>query len=767
MMLLRRLLALLPALLLAACAAQPAHLASTSRPLWAFQHSDLAPDPAYRFGTLPNGMRYIIRHNAAPKGTAEVRMQVDAGSLDEGDSERGFAHYVEHMAFNGSAHVPEGEMVKLLERDGLAFGADTNAQTSFEQTLYMLDLPRADPKLLDTALMLLRETASELTFDPAAVARERGVVLSELRDGQGYGLENAKDQMAFLYPRARYPQRLPIGTAESLNAATAAALKAFWARNYVPAKTTLILIGDFDADAALAAIRARFETWQPAPAVPRPDQGRVLPKQQGETRIHIDPALSERITVSRHGPWLNESDTAATRRRALLRQIGYGVINRRLLRIARAPVPPFRGAGFGTSPVFKIGRTTNLVVDTADGGWKPGLVAAAATYRTALARGFSEAEIAEQLAGVRTGIENLVATAETRSHSALVSLALALLRDEKVPTTPASALERFNRFAPEITPAAVLAALQEEAVPLKQPLLRFQGRKAPAGGAAAMRAAWDSAVRAPLRAAAAQASGTFAYTDFGPAGRVASDNTDPALGLRTLRFANGVRLNLKRTDLEKDRVLVRLALDGGELLETKDNPLAVEMVSMLSTGGLGKHSQDDLQTLLTGRSVSNGISAAGDVFTSTALTTRRDLELQLQLLAATITDPGYRSEVDLLFHQNMTNTFARLNATPASALGAALPGLLTNGDPRFTLQPPDAYQRLTMARLKQDIADRLAHGAIELTLVGDFDPDAAIALAARTFGALPPREAEFQPRGDARQRSFTPARGLSVIRHKG
>ncbi|WP_295532064.1 insulinase family protein, partial [Novosphingobium sp. Chol11] len=174
-MILRRIIALLAALSLAACAAQPARLASAPppKPDWAFQKSDLPVDPAFRFGRLANGMRFILRRNATPPGTALVRMNIAAGSLDEADNERGFAHFVEHMAFNGSAHVPEGEMVKLLEREGLAFGADTNAQTSFEHTLYLLDLPRADPKLLDTALMIMRETASELTFDPAAVARER------------------------------------------------------------------------------------------------------------------------------------------------------------------------------------------------------------------------------------------------------------------------------------------------------------------------------------------------------------------------------------------------------------------------------------------------------------------------------------------------------------------------------------------------------------------------------------------------------------------
>ena len=459
-MFLHRLLPLAAALTLAACAAQPASVDSAPKPTWAFQQSDLPPDPAYRYGQLPNGMRFIIRRNATPAGTAQVRMDIATGSLDERETERGFAHFVEHMAFNGSTRVPEGEMVKLLERNGLSFGADTNAQTSFEQTLYMLDLPRNDAKLLDTALMLMREIASELTFDPQAVVRERGVVLSELRDGQGWSRTNLEDQLAFFYPAATYPRRLPIGTVETLNAATADALKAFWAREYVPSKTTLIVVGDFDTDAVEQAIRTRFADWQAKAQTPRPDQGKVEPKQKARVDIHLDPSLSERVTASRHGAWLDEPDTIANRRRNLLRQIGYGVVNRRLARLSRAIDPPFRGAGFGTSEVFRIGRTTNVIVDTVDGGWQRGLAAAAGVYARALATGFTKPEIDEQLASIRTGLENAAAGADTRSHGTLVAAALALIRDEQVPTTPQYCLDRFNQFAPKITPKTVMAALK-------------------------------------------------------------------------------------------------------------------------------------------------------------------------------------------------------------------------------------------------------------------------------------------------------------------
>jgi zinc protease len=198
--------------------------------------SDVPLDPAYRFGRLPNGMRYIIRPNTTPKGEVLVRMEVAAGSLDESDAERGYAHYVEHMAFQGSTHVPSGEMVRLLERLGLAFGADTNAQTSFDHTTYQLDLPRNDASLIDTALMLMRETASELTFPAAETKRERGVVLAEKRDRNSWSYRALENRLKFTVPGARFAQRLPIGTTEALDAATPDTLRAFWSRHYVPAR---------------------------------------------------------------------------------------------------------------------------------------------------------------------------------------------------------------------------------------------------------------------------------------------------------------------------------------------------------------------------------------------------------------------------------------------------------------------------------------------------------------------------------------------------
>lgn len=747
-------------------AKQPAPAAVSVDP-WPFAKSDLPVDPGFRFGVLPNGMRYVVRSNATPAGQGMVQMWVHQGSLAESDDETGWAHFIEHMAFNGSAHVPEGEMVKLLEREGLAFGADTNAQTSFDATIYKLDLPRNDSKLLDTALMLMRETASELTFDPQAVEREKGVILSEKRVRDTFAYRDAVAQFAFFYPDSKFAERLPIGTAASIQGADAGKLKALWQRLYRPEDVAVIVVGDFDAAKAEAAIKAHFANWQAPAAQPQPDPGPFDFARSGKTDIYLDPALPEQVTVSRTGPYQDEPDTAANRQQQVLRQIGYGIVNRRLQRRAREGDPPFRSAGLGTVDVFKAGRTTSLVVNAGDGEWRRALAAAEREYRRALEFGFSPAEVAEQVANLRTAQENAAAGAATRNNALFVAEVLQLLQNDRIPTTPQSSLERFNAFAPQITPEAVLAALRHELVPLDDPLIRFEGRTAPEGGADALRAAWNAGTAEALVKPDETALADFAYTDFGTPGRVISDRVEPLLGIREIVFANGLRLNLKPTDLQKDRISLSLAIDGGQMLDTKDQPLATAMVGVLPVGGLGKHSYDELQSILAGRSVGFTVADGERSFRMGAATTPRDLELQLQLIAAAISDPGYRPQGEAQYRRNIENFFAQLDATPNAALANNLGRIVSDGDPRFTLQPKQAYLALDFQKLKAVIGDRLAHGALELAIVGDFDPEETIGLVAKTLGALPPREAEFRTYEDNRTRPFTADRSLRIVRHSG
>ena len=173
--------------------------------------SDLKADPAVRYGMLSNGMRYQILRNATPPHNASLRLRIDVGSMAEREDQRGLAHFIEHMVLNGTRNVPEGEMIKRLERAGLKFGPDTNASTDFQQTVYMLDLPETDAETIDTAIFLLREVAGEATFLPSAIDSERGIILSEERTRATPQLRNAEDELSYLLKGDILPTRLPIG----------------------------------------------------------------------------------------------------------------------------------------------------------------------------------------------------------------------------------------------------------------------------------------------------------------------------------------------------------------------------------------------------------------------------------------------------------------------------------------------------------------------------------------------------------------------------
>jgi zinc protease len=753
---------------LAAQAATDAAPAATAEAAdWPFMESDVAVDPGFVFGRLDNGLRYILRSNATPRGTALVRMRIGSGSLAEEEEERGLAHFLEHMAFNGSTGIPEGEMVKLLEREGLAFGADTNASTGFETITYMLNLPRNDEALLDTALMLMRETASELTISEEAVERERGVILAEKRDRSGYQQRAFEANVAFLAPGARYGSRLPIGTPEVITSATAARLRALYGRTYVPANTTLIIVGDYPVEVMEAKLRARFADWRGEAPPERAVSGPVDTGRRGETAIHLDPALTESVTLTQLVPWRKQPDSVAQRDIETLRRIGYSIVNRRLARLARSEDAPFRSASYGTGDLFEDARLTTLTISTVDGGWEKGMLAAVREIHEALTYGFATAEVEEQVANWRSALENAAKAAETRGHSVYVAAALQALDDDRAPTTPEWQLAQFERLTPAITAQAVWRAMLDDASIFFDPLIRFQGRTMPAGGEVALRNAFTAAMELPIAEPVDRFRMPFAYQIFGPPGTIVSDESEPELGLRFIRFENGVRLTVKQTTLREDRVSVSLAIDGGDLLNTARQPLATAMVSSLASGGLGRHSQDELSTVLAGRSVGMGLSSAGDTFTFSATTTPRDLELQLQLITALITDPGNRREGEEQYRRGIDTYFATRDSTPMRALSASLGGILSDNDPRFTLQNKPAYEALNFARLMRDIGDRLERGAIEIAIVGDIAEREAIAAVAVTLGALPEREAEFQPRESARKRAFTSKRGRRVVIHRG
>ena len=230
-------------------AASPAPLTvrpEVDRSPWLFKGSDITPDPEWHFGTLPNGLRYAVRKNGVPPGQVSIRVRIDAGSLYEDDSEQGYAHFMEHLVFRGSEYVADNEAKRTWQRLGATFGSDTNAQTTFTQTVFKLDLPAATPATVDESLKILSGMMEAPSFDDKVVNSERPVVMAEQREAPGPQVRYNDAQRATIFAGQPYATRSPIGTVKTLEAATAASLRAFHDKWYRPDRAVVIISGDLD-----------------------------------------------------------------------------------------------------------------------------------------------------------------------------------------------------------------------------------------------------------------------------------------------------------------------------------------------------------------------------------------------------------------------------------------------------------------------------------------------------------------------------------------
>ncbi|MBL0916740.1 MAG: insulinase family protein, partial [Sphingopyxis sp.] len=573
-----------------------------------------------------NGMKYALLKNTTPKDSVVLRMRFDVGSFAEADDQRGLAHFLEHMAFNGSTHVPEGEMVKLLERKGLAFGADTNASTGFDQTVYQLDLPNASDDLVDTGLMLMRETASELTIDPGAVDRERGIILSERRARDTYQLRSLIDQLDFQMQGMKVASRIPVGTEEVIKTAPAARLRDLYDRYYRPERATLVMVGDFDPAAIEAKIKTRFGGWTGrGPAGADPEIGNLDYKRAPAADDFVDPAIQDSVTIAAFKPWVLEPDSKAKRARNLAEEIGEAIVGRRLSKIALAEDSPILGGYFGDAEGWKVFDQFTIGATAKEGAWKEALALVEQEWRRAVEHGFTQAEVDEQIANRRTAFKNAVAGVTTRRSDGLADTLIEASDGDFVFTRPETGQALFEAAAPSLNAESVSAAFRKRMEGLSAPLARVTAKKPLDGGNDAILAALQTSQRVAVAAPAAAQSAAFAYDSFGTPGKIVSDTRIEDLGIRRIRFANNVMLNIKKTDFQKDRVSLSMRVDGGNLLATRDDPTKVALAGSLTVGGLEAHSADELRTILAGKTVSPGFGASTDAFGGSALTSSEDL----------------------------------------------------------------------------------------------------------------------------------------------
>jgi zinc protease len=733
---------------------------------WNAETSDLEPDASIIYGRLPNGLRYAIRPNQRPQNQVLVHMAIDFGSAAEAEDEQGLAHFIEHMAFNGSTNVPEGEMVKMLERLGLSFGADTNASTGYTRTEYKLDLPKADPRLIERALFLMRETAGNISFNPASVDRERGIVLAERRERENFAFQSWRAANNLYYPNTYFSTRYPIGLSEILETAPADRLKALYHKYYRPDRIKIIVVGPVDPVAIERELVRKFADWHvTAPPLGNLDRCELDTTRGVSAASFTHPEINEAIVVQQFFKDKFRPDTVERAMIELKMQIASAIISQRISRRSRSEDIPFLGGGIN----FTIGicdnyAAVNFGVAGKDGSWRALLPFTEQAVRQAVQYGFDDTEVAEQIKRLDTSYENN-AKAEGTEQSASIANALVGL-DDDVYNSDAYRLLLWRQLRPFMTKAAVNAEFAKWFGQMTAPQIFLSTKQTSGTQSDDILAAYAASRAVAVAAPVARQASAFAYTDFGPAGAVVADAVIPDLGIRTIRFANGVLLNLKKTDFEDNRVRYSLRIDGGQLHFAKDEAvLAWLMSGAYVSGGLAAHDFEDLRSLLAGTTVTPAFGVAEDYFGGTGAVAPVDLERQLQVMAAYTRYPGYADSALRLFRRPLPEIFARLDATPGSALSIAMARIMTDNDPRFALAPLEVVQAADFSQLKSALGDALIQNRIEIAIVGDLDETATIAAVARTFGAMPTRTgaADIAPQ----EASWSTASGNFDIPHKG
>lgn len=706
--------------------------------------SPLRPDPAVRFGRLANGMRYALRRNATPATGASFRLRIGAGSLSEQEDQRGLAHFIEHMVFNGSRHVPEGEYTQMLERYGLAFGADVNAYTGQDETIYMLELPATTAKVVDTALLLFRELASETTMADGAIDRERGVILSEERMRSSPSFRASVSRLDFAAKDQLIPRRLPIGDVDIIRSAKRDRFLRFYQAYYRPENAIFVAVGDFDPAVLEAKLKARFGGWRgTGRAGASPKLGAVAPRV-AEARTFAEPGAPSGLSLAWNGAPDLTPDGSAKRRRDMTEQLGLNVFNRRLAKLAIADRPPFTAALASHGTMLKALSQMEIEARFEAGKWSTALTAIEQERRRLVDYGVTQRELDREIAELRQQLKAGVASGTTRLSASLANQILGAIAKDEAFTTPADDLARFDSDTKGLTAEHVNGALK----PLfggQGPLVHVTGPDPIPGGNAAVLEAYEAASKLAVAAPAAVADQPWSYTDFGQPGRVAERTRIADLGVTFVRFDNGVRLTVRPSATARNSVQVTVRIGNGLLDMPADRPSPGWIIQPgLIEGGLGRLTAAEIDDALIGRQYGAGVYIAENAFVLSGRTQPDDLATQMQLLAAYVTDPAFRPDGVARVRAHAAEQDRQRETSSAGVLSFELVKLLHPGDRRFGLPPLQDRLAMGIDDVRATLAP-LKIGPIEVVMVGDVTVEDAIRRTADTFGALPPRPSSRPP----------------------
>jgi zinc protease len=698
-------------------------------------------DPSVTAGKLPNGITYFIRVNHKPEKRMELRLAVNAGSVLEDDDQQGIAHLNEHMAFNGSKNFPKQDLVKYLESIGVNFGADLNAYTSFDETVYMLLVPTETDSVMERGMQVMEDWAHLCTYDDDEINKERGVVIEEWRLGQGAGQRIQDKELPVLMNGSRYAVRLPIGKKEVLENTATENVRRFYKTWYRPDLMAIVAVGDFDKDKMEALIKSHFGN---IPAVPN-----------GRPRLEFDvPEHDMPLAVSATDKEQTESSVGITFkfapthtrtvgdfRHAIVERVVAGMANERLRELSEQADPPFFSARASKGSWFRGADMYALDATVKDNGWKRGLEAIVTEAARMQQHGFNASELERQKISLLRGYEKRYAEREkSESRSFAGQLVSGFLRNE-----PAMGIEQESEYAKALVPSITLDDVNNEAralVPTKNLVLSSEMPE-------------KEGVTVPTESELIQtyketiAKPVVAYNDnvvdkplvskAPAAGTIVSEKKRDAIGVTEWTLSNGVRVILKPTEFKNDEVLLGgFAPGGSSLASDADFIPAMSADEVISECGLGEFSPSELRKQLTGKVASAGLSI-GELYTMVrGNASPKDMKTMFELAYLRMTAPRMDETQFTAYMERQKAELANKSSEPQSVWSDTIAATLGNYHPRRMPMSEATLAKFNLKSSYEFYRSRTANAAdYTFVLVGNFSLDGIKPLVTTYLGGLP------------------------------
>lgn len=706
-------------------------------------NAPIPPDPNVRIGKLDNGLTYYIRKNSKPENRAELRLVVNVGSTMENDDQQGLAHFCEHTAFNGTKHFKKSELVDYMETIGTEFGADLNAYTSFDETVYELRIPTDKQGIIDSAFMILEDWAHNQLFDSLEIEKERGVVIEEWRLRKGAGERMQKKYLPILYKNSRYAERLPIGKKEILENFKHETLKQFYQDWYRPDLQAVIVVGDFDVDKMEAQIKKQFSAI-PKSKNPKPLQSFPMPDHK-ETLIATatdKEASSTSVSVHYKLP-KGETKTLADYKRNITQWCYSGMLNQRLGELQKQANPPFVNAySYYTSMV----RTKDRYVSGAgvkEDGIEKGLETVLTENERVKQFGFTATELERQKKNILRYIEQQYNERDkTESGNFVYAYVSNFLENEPMSSTefdyeffrkyvPTITLEEVNSLAKqwitdsgENTVVLITAPEKKEAViPSDEKILSIlknvQAKK--------LTPYKDNVIDKPLLSKKPSGS------------KVVEEKQIKEIGVTEWTLANGVKVVLKPTDFQNDEIQFSAQSFGGASLYPEKEDMSASYASqIINQSGVGEFDNIQLRKALTGK-IANVYSWIGEINEGLGgSSSPKDLETMMQLIYLRFTQARKDSIAYLAFMDQQRGYLQNQNASPNAAFWDTIGVTMSQYHFRRRPMSEELLKEINLDRCYEMYKDRFADaGDFTFFFVGNFSPDSIKPYVETYLGGLP------------------------------